>query len=125
VPIRRTEEELMAAYVCSDSHVSRVVYFAVDTDAKSFEDFLRSQLGDRVRPRDIRKATRYGWELGGNAEKEISSRITELYWTFYAQNEKEKEYGTVLCATVKGGCGRLFTAPIAEKSLLCPACSNS
>ena len=124
MPLRKTEDELTAAYVCPENHVSRVVYFAKDPDERLFEEFLRNQLGERIKARDIRKATRHGWELGVKAEKEIPSKITELYWTFYAKTDKEKEYGTNLCAKQNGGCGRLFTAPINEKSGLCPVCSK-
>jgi hypothetical protein len=121
-PIQRTDESLTVAYVCPESHVSRIVYFATNPDAKWFESFLRNQLGDRIRSRDIRKATRHGWELDGNAEKEIPNDVTQFYWTFYARNEEEKNYSTILCMKERGGCGRLFTQSFARKSVLCPDC---
>ena len=123
-PIQKTDESLTVAYVCPDSHVSRVVYFAANPDVKWFENFLRNQLGDRVRSKDVRKATRYGWEFAGNAEKEILNNVTQFYWTFYARNEDEKKYSTILCAKERGGCGKLFTQSTAEKSILCHACSK-
>ena len=124
VPIQKTKENLTVAYVCPDSHVSRVVYFAANADARSFDGFLRDQLGDRIRSRDIRKATRHGWELAGKAEEEISNDVTQFYWTFYAKNEEDKKYSTLLCAKEGGGCGRLFTQSIVENSVLCPDCSK-
>jgi len=128
--LQRTEESLTVAYTCPDSHVSRVVYFASSPSVKWFEGFLRNQLGDRIRSKDIRRATRYGWELGGNAEEEILNSagpkgITQFYWTFYARNDEDKAHATVLCSEDHGGCGRLFLQSIAETSRLCPQCSKS
>ena len=123
-PIQRNEEGLIVAYVCPDSHVSRVVNIGTNPDLKSFEHFLRNQLGERVRSRDVRKATRYGWELAGDAENRIPDKIIQVYWTFYARNENEKEFLTILCSKQSGGCGKLFTRSIAEESVLCPDCSK-
>lgn len=93
-----------------------------------FEKFLVEQVGDRLRKKDIRVATRHGWELGGRAEDEIkeisiSSSIREYYWTFYARSDDDKKYGTFLCQKKEGGCGKLFTKFISDDSRLCPACS--
>jgi len=123
-PLHRNEHSLIAAYVCPDHHVSRVVNFGTNPDLKSFETFLKNQLGEQVRARDFRKATRYGWELPRDAEKKIPGKITQIYWTFYARNEKEKELFTILCPKENGGCGKLFTRSTAEGTILCPDCSK-
>lgn len=123
-PIRRNEDSLIVAYVCPDHHVSRVVYFGVNPDVRFFDDFLRNQLGERVRARDFRRATRYGWEFAGDAERKIPGKITQIYWTFYAKNEDEKGFFTILCSKENGGCGKLFTRSNAEKTTLCPVCSQ-
>ncbi|MGI0092203.1 MAG: hypothetical protein ACREBS_10890, partial [Nitrososphaerales archaeon] len=81
----------------------------------------------RVRQRDIRSATRHGWELGGNAEDEIkgiSESIRQYYWTFYAKSEDEKKYGTFVCPEGSGGCGRLYTKLQSDDSEFCPDCSS-
>jgi len=107
------------------------VYFAAKPDAYWFIDFLRNQLTEKwVKSGDIRSATRHGWELGGNAESEISQiatsgKITQYYWTFYPKTNEEKLNGTFLCPKEKGGCGRLFTKLNTEDSRLCANCKNS
>jgi hypothetical protein len=121
--------ELVGAYVDPEYYVSRVVYFSEKPNSPWFENFLKEQGGEpRVRKKDIRYATRHGWELGGNAEEEISQvspdGIREYYWTFYAQNDADKQEGTFFCAKENGGCGRLFTQKIAGAKKLCPRCST-
>jgi hypothetical protein len=123
-PLLESADSIIAGYVCRNGHVSRVVYFATNPDTSWFEDFLRNQLGDRVRSKDIRKATRHGWELGANAEKEMPTSVAQFYWTFYPLNEEERNYNTSLCSKEKG-CGKLFTQSISENSVLCPECSKT
>ena len=120
--------DLVGAYVDPENYVSRAVYFSAKPNPTWFENFLKEQAGEsRVRKKDIRYATRHGWELGGNAEKEISQispdGIREYYWTFYAQNDADKREGTFLCAKENGGCGRLFTQKLDGAKKLCPSCS--
>ena len=127
--LQGTEASLTVAYTCSENHVSTVIYFASSPNVKWFEGFLRKQLGDRIRSRDIRRATRYGWELGGNAEEEILNSaapkgITQFYWTFYPRTDEDKSHPTVLCSEDQGGCGRLFLQST-ELSRLCPHCTKS
>ncbi|HKW05532.1 MAG TPA: hypothetical protein VJN71_09565 [Nitrososphaerales archaeon] len=122
-------DSLVGAYVCPEEYVSRAVYFASNPNPEWFFDFLVQQAtAKRVRERDIRVATRHGWELGRDAEVEmqnVSPRgIKEYYWTFYAKNDSDKSSGTFLCPKEKGGCGRIFTQSLKAKSMLCPACSN-
>jgi hypothetical protein len=130
VSLLQTDSSLIGAYVCPENFVSRVVYFAESPDPEAFQKFLSDQLGSSwIRQSDIRTATRHGWELGGRAEEEIkqvskSGMIKQYYWTFYAANESEKKLGTFLCPRERGGCGRLFTKLISDKSKLCPNCSK-
>jgi hypothetical protein len=123
--LEKTDEAVIAGYVCADNHVSRVVYFANNPNKALFEEFLRNQLGECVRSRDIRKATRHGWELSGAAEKEIPNDLIQLYWTFYAKNDEEKNLTTYLCQQQNGGCGRLFTQSGSQRIMLCPTCSKT
>ena len=116
---------LVGAYVCPDNYVTRVVYFADHPDEKWFEKFLKEQVGlNLLRTRDIRVATRHGWELGGNAEKEIArvagpeKNLKEYYWTFYARSDDDKKNGTFLCSN----CGRLFADSISYNGKLCAQC---
>ncbi len=128
VPIYQKESSLVGAYVCPEGYVSRVVYFADNPDAHWFEEFLGEQAGpERLRGKDIRKATRYGWELGGEAEMEISKvsksgKLVQYYWTFYPQNDQDEQVGTFLCPKEKGGCGKLYTELKTDDAVLCPEC---
>jgi hypothetical protein len=130
-PLAEASDSFVGGYTCPGGYVSRVVYVAAEPDAQWFKRFLSEQVGDsRVRNKDLRFATRHGWELGREAEKEIgelraSGRgIRQYYWVFYPGNEQEKQVGTFLCAKDLGGCGKLFTQPIAAAERLCPRCSR-
>jgi hypothetical protein len=123
-------ESIIGAYVCPDGHVSRVVYFSGNPDPTWFREFLTSQIGeDIVAKRDIRPATRYGWELEGEALtviKTISSTdsIKEVYWTMYATTEADKNRGVFLCSDRTKGtdCKKLFMQDIQSMHTLCPQC---
>lgn len=131
VPLSQSESSLVGAYVCPQSYVSRVVYFADNPNPKWFEEFLTNQLGIvRVKSKDIRKATRHGWELGGKAEEEITQvsktgKLVQYYWTFYPKTDEEKQTGTYLCSKENGGCGRLYTKSNTDSSKLCQNCRGS
>jgi hypothetical protein len=131
VPIFRYDSTIVGAYVCPQNYVSRIVYFANNPDPDWFKEFLFDQIGkDRINPRDIRKATRHGWELGGNAEKEISNvsksrEITQYYWTPYPATDEEKKYGVFICAKEQGGCGKLYSKLKTDETKLCPSCQKA
>jgi hypothetical protein len=116
--------KLVGAYICPDNYVNRITYFELNNDDLNwFKSFLRSELdgGEMIRDKDLRFATRHGWELGGSAESEIQSfsdsskGVKEHYWTFYAKDNEEKKMGNFLCET----CGRLFTQSLTSKSKVC------
>lgn len=124
-------DSLIGAYVCPGGYVSRVTYFSKVPNRDWFKQFLREQVGEaRVRDKDIRAATRYGWELGTDAEKEIQSLapnntgIKQLYWVLYPKDDEDRKYGTFQCSKEQGGCGRLFTKLISSNEKLCPDCSG-
>ena len=123
VTFKTDRQGVTGGYICPGNYVSRVVYFSLKPDRAWFENYLKDQLGDLVRSRDIRIATRYGWELGGVAEneiKEISSKgVEQVYWTLYPASDEEKTSGAFMCEN----CGRLFVKAFSEKSKLCPDCS--
>ena len=122
---------VVGAYVCPDGYASRVIYFSVNPDINWFKSFLTSQVGEkRVNDRNIRPATRHGWELGNDALFEIGNvdstgKITEVYWTIYPKTEEERSWGVFLCYDPEGkrGCRRLFVQDIKSRSKLCPKCS--
>lgn len=123
-------DKVVGAYACPDGYVSRVVYFSVNPDIDWFRGFLYSQVGEGVlKERDLRIATRHGWELGEDAlaeMKRISLRgvVREVYWTVYPQTEAEGRRGIFLCSGPEEGkgCGRLFVQDIKSKDRLCPRC---
>jgi hypothetical protein len=121
---------VIGAYVCPGGYVSRVVYFSVNTDVTQFKSFLYSQVGEKiVADRDIRPATRHGWELGSDAMAEMgevstTGTIKEVYWTLYPKTDNEKNRGVFVCShSEKGkGCNRLFVQDKKSTNRLCPNC---
>ena len=127
VPLVEEKGSLIGAYVCPSGYASRVVYFAERADESWFEKILSEQVGqDRVRSKDIRVATRHGWELGGNAEEEIKEifpehkMIKQYYWT--SRPKKDERLGIFLCSEEHEGCGKLFTQDLDHPETLCPNC---
>jgi hypothetical protein len=106
------------------------VYVAKEPQPGWLKEWLSNQVGEsRVREKDIRFATRHGWELGSRAEEEIRNLmpdrrgIRQYYWVFYPKNKDEEREGTFLCPEDKGGCGKLFTKSIESSILLCQHCA--
>jgi len=130
--LRSDLNNVIGAYVCPDGYVSRVVYFSVYPDVKPLKSFLYSQVGEEiVADRDIRPATRHGWELGGDAMAEIgevspTGTIKEVYWTVYPETEDERNRGVFVCSYPgKGrGCNRLFVQDKESGNRLCPKCKQ-
>lgn len=125
-----TRDELTGAYVDPDNYASRVVYFSISPSLEWYRNFLKEQLGDRLKDKDLRPATRHGWELGSDGEREAKilladkdlQGITEYYWTFYPRSEEEKKEGTYLCSKQVGGCGRRLFVKKTSEQKLCNAC---
>jgi hypothetical protein len=130
VDLQSSSTKVIGAYVCPEGYVSRVVYFSPYTDVKPLKSFLYSQVGEEiVTDRDIRPATRYGWELGSEALAEIGKAsptgiIKEFYWTIYPKTEDERRRGIFVCSSPeKGrGCGRLFVQENKSRNRLCSEC---
>jgi hypothetical protein len=132
VDLRSDSDNVIGAYVCPGGYVSRVIYFSVHPDVKQFKRFLIFQVGEEiVNDRDIRPATRHGWELGGDAMAEIgevspTGVIKETYWTVYAKTEDERKRGVFVCSHPKKamGCNRLFVQDKKSRNRLCPKCKQ-
>lgn len=132
VDLRSDSDNVIGAYVCPGGYVSRVVYFSVCPDVKQLRSFLISQVGEEiVTDRDIRPATRHGWELGGDAMAEIgevspTGVVKEIYWTVYAQTEDERRRGVFFCSHPRKGRGRnrLFVQDKKSTNRLCPECKQ-
>jgi len=122
VALKADRPGVIGGYFCPENYSTRIVYFSLDPDREWFLKILQDQADGLVRPRDIRVATRHGWELGGNAEKEIKlvsdNGIKQLYWTLYPASDEEKTTGPFLCAN----CGKLFVKHFSEPSKLCSNC---
>jgi len=118
------------AYVCPNGYASRLLCFNREADIKWFKNFLTNQVGDEmVKDRDLRVATRHGWELEGDLTTEIRSLsstgvINVVYWTTYPQTEEEKRRGVFLCSDPQtgNGCRRLFVQEVTSMKRLCPQC---
>ena len=132
--IIKDSTRVLGAYICPDAFVSQVVCFSERPDVKWFSDTIADQVGaDNFKPRDVRLATRHGWELGGQARKTLETQlgkdgsISEMYWTRYARTDAEKQVAISLCVgdASHSGCLRLFAHDRNRTSGLCPACSRS
>ncbi|HXX87674.1 MAG TPA: hypothetical protein VEH86_04420 [Candidatus Acidoferrum sp.] len=132
VLLQSDPKNIIGAYVCPNRYVSRVVYFSVNPDIKLLKAFLYSQVGKQiVADRDIRPATRHGWELGSDALAEIgkvspNGVIKEVYWTVYPKTEDERNMGIFLCSHSEKGSriGRLFIQDKKSRNTLCPKCKT-
>ena len=123
---------VVGVYSCLGGFVSRVVYYSLEPDLVWFYTFLSGELGKKtVKKRDLRTATRYGWELDEQAASELadltSARppvIKEVYWVHHPSNDAEKSMGVFVCSDPKQGigCGRLFAQEVTSKNRLCHKC---
>jgi hypothetical protein len=129
--LSQSSNSLVGAYVCADGFVSQVVYFSTQPDQEWFRNFLREQVGnENVIDRDIRIASRHGWELGQGAEEAFRSSLgegevmRETYWTRYPRTEEEKQQAVSLCLgdVEKSGCMKLFMHNRNTIERLCPSC---
>jgi hypothetical protein len=129
--LSKNEDHLVGAYTCPEGAVSQVVYFSLKPDLTWFQKMLSSQVGvENTASRDIRLATRHGWELGNNAQKEIESKlgpggaIKEAYWRMYPSTDNQNEKIVALCIgeDSKAGCLNLFMKEKESNEKLCSAC---
>lgn len=129
--LNQNSTSLVGAYICPDGFVSQVVYFSTQPDRDWFERLVQDQVGsENVHHRDLRVASRHGWELGGDAQEILrarlgeGARITEVYWTRYPRSEEEKQQAISVCMGdgSKAGCMKLFMHDRKSVERLCPAC---
>ena len=129
--ILQEPDRIAGAYVCPDGFISQVVYFSLKSDLEWFIDMLSSQVGkENVNRRDVRTASRHGWELGPDAQETLEAElgrgatIKEVYWTRYPKSETEKQQAVSLCIgeNSRTGCMKLFMHDRNSNEKLCPAC---
>ncbi len=132
--LSQESSSLVGAYVCPDGFVSQVVYFSLKPNREWFERMVSEQVGsESLSPRDIRIASRHGWELGAGGREILQSKlgeggiIREIYWTRYPKTEEQKHQGVSLCIGegAKAGCMKLFMHDRNSVEKLCPACKPS
>jgi hypothetical protein len=122
---------MVGASVCPGGYVSRVIHFSMHSNTTWFKNFLSNQgVEDVLNNRDLRLATRYGWELEHDLSTTIrhishSGGVREIYWTTYPKTEEEKRRGMFLCSNIQKGkkCQQLFIQNINSPNRLCPKCS--
>jgi len=128
--LNSNSETFVGAYICPDQYVSRVVCLSVNRDIARFKNFLLSQLDQKiVNDKDIRPATRHGWELGNDALSQIidvspTGKVTEVYWSISPKLTKERNFGVFLCNDPVNelGCRRLFVQELQTPNKLCKHC---
>jgi hypothetical protein len=129
--LSKTPTSLIGAYCCPDGFVSQVVYFSTEPDRDLFERLLQEQVGsENVSHRDLRVASRHGWELGADAHDALRAKlgegaaITEVYWTRYPTSEEQKQQAVSICLGGQSGegCLKLFMHDRNSVERLCPSC---
>jgi len=129
--LSKDSDHVLGAYICPDGVASHVVYFSLKPDLAWFEKLLSDQVGrENVESRDIRLATRHGWELGRGARDELEaqlacqSSIKEVYWRRYPKTDEQKQMNVSLCVGNESdaGCLKLFMQPKGSNQRLCPTC---
>jgi hypothetical protein len=129
--VSKDSTNVLGAYTCPDAFVSQVVYFSQRPNLKWFNDTIASQVGAaNFAANDVRVATRYGWELRGNADANLEANLrsnptmTEVYWTRYARTDAEKKIAISLCLgdQSRPGCLKLFAHDSERVERFCPAC---
>lgn len=133
-PLLIEQNFLVGAYCCPSGLVSKAVCFGLELNLeKKFYAFLIDQLGkEAVSKRDLRVATRHGWELGEGATEYLQrlalvqrkNVITEVYWTRYPMADDDKNKGVFLCSDPESGkgCRRLFVKDLNSMERLCHQC---
>ena len=127
------QDGIVGVYICPNGFVSRVVYFSLEPNLNWFYAFLSGQLGKKmVQKRDLRIATRYGWELDEDATRELAyltsklqtQAIGEVYRLHRPETEVEKSRGVLLCSDPEQGrgCRRLFVQEVTSRNRLCSKC---
>jgi len=129
--LSKTPTSLLGVYVCPENVISQVVYFSETLDHEDFVHTLTEQVGkEHGDLRDVRVASRHGWELEGDAESELRSKlgpagvIHETYWTRYPRTDAEKRWVVSLCIgdEAKAGCMKLFMHGRNSVEKFCPSC---
>lgn len=125
--------KIIKAYVCPDGYVSRVIAFSLEPSTTWFRNFLLSQgVGKILNSRDLRLASRHGWELKTDISQTIkhvspTGVIYEIYWTIYPKTDEERQKGLFLCSNHEQnkGCNRLFVQNIHSSNRCCPQCCTN
>ena len=128
-----TPTRIVKAYVCPDGYVSRVIAFSLKPSTTWFRNFLSRQGVDEIlNARDLRLASRHGWELETDISQPIkhitpTGVIYETYWTIYPKTDEERQRGLFLCSDDEQnkGCKRLFVQNIRSPSRYCPQCCTN
>jgi hypothetical protein len=124
--------KIVKASVCPDGYVSRVIAFSMHPDWSWFKDFLVNQGVEAiVRDRDLRPASRHGWELRTDISSTVrhispTGNIYEVYWTTYPKTDEERRRGLFICSDDAPGvgCKRLFVQNINSQNRRCPKCGT-
>ena len=131
--VSQDASRFVGAYLCPDGFVSQVVYFSLSPDMKWFEDMIANQVGNGCfTSKDVRVGSRHGWELGGDAQEILESKlgaypkVTEVYWTRYPRTDADKQVAISLCVGEgsQQGCLKLFAHDRNVVRGLCPTCQS-
>lgn len=116
-------------YVCPAGTVSTAVFLGSDArpSPTAIQRYLQSRLArpERVKPRDLRAATRHGPELGPAAEEALQRGASAhvlplLYWRRYPKKVGRRY--SYLYACFRHGQGDVRFYPAGSAGGLCPWC---
>lgn len=133
VELWSNSSKMVKAYVCPDGYVSRVIGFSARASITWFRNFLLNQgVGEILNDRDLRLASRHGWELETDISQTIkylspTGVLYEIYWTIYPKTDDERRRGLFLCSDDEQdkGCKQLFVQNIHSPSRRCPQCCTN
>lgn len=113
----KSDEPILACYVCPGGYVSRVMAYGKIDAAKKLRDFVGAAMGGQpLKEEDIRRATRHSWDL---AIPGLEMKVA--YWTQNYRGSKSADPdrpGLFLCSR----CGSTFVKPLTEQGTLCSEC---
>ncbi|MFQ5838870.1 MAG: hypothetical protein ACE5HJ_08860 [Thermoplasmata archaeon] len=114
-------------YHCPAGYVSRMVYYDVKPDLQWFLSWVRSAVAPlRTSERDVRVATRHGWEFGIDERPEGGIEpyvLRQVYWTQPRPSSGRTDALYICLGDPEAeGCGSLFVQAVADSKRHCPSC---
>ena len=118
----REGDRPVAAQVCPGGYVSRLILYADSSDPVGLKEYVTgiAHGAFQVSERDIRSATRYGWDLGVGGNERV---LGEAYWVQnYGRSKSSDPERRALF--VCSSCGAPFIQAFSCATSLCADCTR-